>query len=308
VDETGDHPHNPQREASPTTANQQRRQQSPSQYLSCIPYKDLSKGNALGHGSFGKVYKATLYETDVAIKVIKGYDDNVTSSFEVEWNVMQSLYHRNIVSALHYFHEKEKKKIGYVMELMDRSLLSLLDEARSTGERIPLEKALFVAQEIVKALMYLHDNKKVHNDLKPANVLLRGEKEVKLCDFGAVRIRGSTAHSSHSHSQYTPAYTAPERLRHVRYTSPADVYSFGVLLNEMLSGERPFLQLDADLIIYTVKNENQRPALASDIPDSLTSLIVACWAENPEDRPRMSEVRVIVEKMIANLSRDEEGV
>eukprot|EP00818_Percolomonas_sp_WS_P001236 CAMPEP_0117436518 /NCGR_PEP_ID=MMETSP0759-20121206/1048_1 /TAXON_ID=63605 /ORGANISM="Percolomonas cosmopolitus, Strain WS" /LENGTH=520 /DNA_ID=CAMNT_0005228119 /DNA_START=126 /DNA_END=1686 /DNA_ORIENTATION=- len=249
-----------------------------------IPVYLLKSRAAAWKGGFGIVYKAKLNDQVVAMKTLSGNSNDFEREFAEEWKVVRTLLHKNIVKTLHYFHDRKTLTMGYVMELMDESLKEHLTKARRKNQKIPLQKVLFYAIEIVKGLSYLHDNKKVHNDLKPANVLLRGTKEVKLCDFGAVRMRGSTAQSSVSSSQYTLAYVSPERMKRGKYHRSADIYSFGVMLNEMLTGEEPFAGKTHCQIMCDLSQE-QRPKPAAEIPVALNCLIAKCWAQNPDERP-----------------------
>jgi len=265
--------------------------------FSTISYDDLVFGEGkLGKGGFGSVRKAqcSVSKKSVAVKTLLDYSDNIVKHFQKEWRCLKLTTHQNIVTAHYSFRDPKKEIIGYTMELMDYNL-----KWKMRAKKLEFEEVLFIALQIANGLCHLHENDLAHNDLKPENVLLceqSGKRQVKLCDFGAVSTREHVARSC-THMQHTPRYTSPERLKGGKYALSTDVYSYGILLNEMLTGERPFKDTEGIAMFFAVFEEKKRPALCEGIPDELKEMIERCWHHEAEQRPTMVEVRAVLEEL-----------
>jgi serine/threonine-protein kinase len=208
----------------------------------------------IGSGGMGEVYRAhdARLVRDVAIKVLPSAvaaDPGRLARFEREAQVLASLNHPNIASL--YGLEEQDGTRGLVMELVDGSTLA--EHLRASGA-VPIAEALGIAKQIAEALEYAHERGIVHRDLKPANVKLSAEGVIKVLDFGlakALEAAPSGGELSNSPTLTVPstgagvvlgtaAYMSPEQAQGKRVDRRADIWAFGVVLYEMLSGRRAF--------------------------------------------------------------------
>src|SRR5262245_61348954 len=207
------------------------------------PYEVLSE---LGHGGMGVVYLATRadeqYQKRVALKLIRGGldRDEVVRSFRRERQILAGLEHPNIARFLDGGTTEDGLPY-FVMEYVEGRRLDEYCDARglSTLERLKLFRA------VCSAIEYAHRNLIVHRDLKPGNILVTAEGVPKLLDFGiakitnaAVSATGETATSTGL--AMTPEYASPEQARAEAVTTSSDVYSLGVVLYELLTGQLPY--------------------------------------------------------------------
>ena len=220
----------------------------------------------IGQGGMGEVYRATdnKLKRDVALKVLPeafASDKQRMARFSREAQVLASLNHSNI-GAIYGLEESGTSQV-LVLELIEGEDLS----ARIVGGSIPLEEALKIALQISEALEAAHEKGIVHRDLKPANVKLTSEGQVKVLDFGLAKAmeEGPTSPPEMTHSPTltmqatqagiilgTAAYMSPEQAQGKVVDRRADIWSFGVVLFEMLTGKRAF---EAD----NVSNQGQGP-------------------------------------------------
>ena len=277
-----------------------------------IPADESSE---LGRGSFGVVLKGKWNGVDVAVK--KLHLDKLTKkendSFRKEIVILASLgMHRNLV-----------KLYGYcvnppciVMELVQLGSLSYLlhycedaeVEAKMTDGRI--KKNLIL--DIIDGMQQLHASQIVHGDLKPQNVLVTADYVAKITDFGLSRLRGKTS-STVGSRQFgeddeekvnvagTAGYMAPELLDS---TSPPDysidIFSFGVILNEVIGEEEPYSDQYANFAgrgpfgAANYAKQGKRPTISYNTPPAVKSLIERCWAANPSARPAFKELLSLV--------------
>ncbi|KAG2434685.1 hypothetical protein HXX76_007576 [Chlamydomonas incerta] len=222
-------------------------------------------------------------------------------SFIAEVEVLARIQHPNIVQLLAAC--IEPPQMCLVIELMDTSLERLLyGGGPSGGPRpfMPLGKVLHVAIQVCEALAYLHPTI-IHRDLKPGNVLISNPNSdtpiVKLADFGLSKLQTTVQFTWHADAG-TAAYMAPETLNPYNHAvmHHVDMYAVGVMLWEMLAGQRPWAGLSIAQIAYSVGLLKQRPPLdgaampPGRCPPKLRALVQACWDQDPKRRPAASEV------------------
>ncbi len=197
----------------------------------------------IGRGGMGAVYRARQPALDrmVAIKILPAdaaADAIFAERFRTEARALARLQHPRIVA----IYESGQTPAGHLfiaMEYVDGSdLAALLRDGP-----LPLERALRIAAAVCAALEYAHAQGVIHRDIKPANVLLGGDGGVKVADFGLARLRGESAEISHltmtGSALGTPAYMSPEQRAGRPVDARADLYSLGVMLYEMLTGDLP---------------------------------------------------------------------
>ena len=198
----------------------------------------------IGRGGMGAVYEA-VRETEnftqrAALKIIKrGMDtDAIVSRFRHEQKILASLEHPNIARFLDGGMTEEGLPF-YAMEFVEGEFID--DFCKQKNLKIKEKLELF--REVCAAVQYAHQNLVIHRDLKPRNILVTKDGKPKLLDFGIGKILTSDTEEIGTATQFgmmTPAYASPEQIRGERIGTPSDIYSFGVILFELLTGEKPY--------------------------------------------------------------------
>ncbi len=271
------------------------------------PYEVLS---LLGVGGMGEVYRArdTKLNRDVALKVLPDLfsgDAERLSRFHREGQVLASLNHPNIA---HIHGLEDSQGVGaIVMELVEGPTLA----DRIAKGRIPLADALPIARQIAEALEAAHDKGITHRDLKPANVKIREDGAAKVLDFGLAAVspdsgvhetddsNSPTMSAAVTHAGVimgTAAYMSPEQARGKTVDKRADIWAFGAVLFEMLSGRRLFTgETTTDIIAAVVSREPDWNLLPSDTPATVRRLLMRCLEKDPHRRLRdIGEARVVL--------------
>ncbi|GAA0171953.1 non-receptor serine/threonine protein kinase [Lithospermum erythrorhizon] len=270
---------------------------------------DFSNSNIIGKGSFGEIVKAHWRGTPVAIKRILPnlLDDRlVIQDFKHEVNLLVKLRHPNIVQFLGAV--TEKKPLMLITEYLRGG--DLHQYLKEKGALSP-STAINFALDIARGMAYLHTepNVVVHRDLKPRNVLLVNSSadHLKVGDFGLSKL----VRVKHSHDVYKMTgetgsyrYMAPEVFKHRKYDKKVDVFSFAMILYEMLEGDPPMSSYEAYEAAKHVA-EGQRPLFRAkgSIPE-LRELIEQCWAADMNQRPHFLEILKRLEKINTNLPSD----
>jgi len=277
----------------------------------------------LGEGGMGQVYRAedSKLGREVAIKVLPDavvQDPERLARFEREAKMLAALNHPNIAAI--YGLEEADGKPFLVLELVEGDTLA----ERIAKGPIELEGALKVAQQIALALEAAHDQGIVHRDLKPANVKLTPNGKVKVLDFGLAKAWEPTAASgsgplltasptlSHQMTEAgvllgTAGYMSPEQARGHPVDKRSDIWAFGCVLLEMLTGRRTFGgDTVTDVIAAVVAREPEWDALPSDTPESLVRLLRRCVEKDAEKRLRdIGDVRLEIEEILEAPSPEE---
>ena len=241
----------------------------------------------LGRGAMGIVYDGwdPVIDRRVAIKTahLPQPDDleaqEALSRFKREAQAAGRLGHPNIVGVFDY---GETVELAYiVMEFVDGTTLKNLLDAQ---ERLPLAETLRIMDDILAGLAYSHARSVVHRDIKPANIMLTWEGQAKIADFGIARIESSTMTQAGT-VLGTPAYMSPEQFMGQIADRRTDIYSAGVLLYVLLTGEKPF---DGGLTAIMHKALNTVPPRPSELsvtaPPHLDAVVARAMARRPEDR------------------------
>src|SRR5580658_8202836 len=219
----------------------------------------------LGQGGMGTVYKAVdpLIARLVAIKVIvaDGIDDpELLKRFYREAKAVGNLQHPNIVIV--YDLGEENKNPYLVMEYLDGEPLNKIIASR---REFPLLQKLAIVAKVCRALSYAHQRDIVHRDVKPANVLLLKDRQVKLLDFGIARLGNSGYNQTETRKGQvmgTMSYMSPEQLNEEIVDGRSDVYSTGVVLFELLTYRLPFEASDLGSLIAKKMQGNPPPPLS----------------------------------------------
>ena len=263
------------------------------------PYSVTAK---IGEGGMGEVWQArdTKLDRDVALKVLPEAftsDPDRLARFEREAKVLASLNHPNIGS-IYGLEEAEGVK-ALVLELVEGPTLA----DRIKQGPIPIDEALPIATQIAEALEAAHEQGVIHRDLKPANVKVKDDGTVKVLDFGLAKAfqpdasdpglsQSPTISLTAAATQMgmvlgTAAYMAPEQASGKAVDKRADVWAFGAVLYEMLTGARPFVGDDVSkTLARVIDREPDWSALPEDVPPVLSNFIRRCLQKNPKKRIR----------------------
>ena len=267
----------------------------------------------IGKGGMGEVYRARdgKLGRDVAIKVLPeefAEDDERLARFEREAKLLASLNHPNIAS-IHGFEDSDGVT-ALVLELVAGPTLA----ERIAEGPIPVEEALPIARQIAEALEAGHEAGVIHRDLKPANVKLKDDGTVKVLDYGLAKaLEGESPGAADSELSQSPtlsrretqigvilgtaAYMSPEQAKGKRVDKRADVWAFGVVLYEMLTGKRAFAGEDvSDTLAYVLTKEPDWDALPAETPGALRHVLRWCLTKDAKRRARdIGDVLMLME-------------
>lgn len=267
----------------------------------------------IGKGGFATVYKATWMNMTVAMKKILAVEEmsvHLTPEdridlFHRELKIMSRLRHPNIVTVMGCCLNPFNMFI--LMELCHTDLFSLL---RSSNKPQPVE-LLTYAIDAAQALAYMHalPTPVLHRDIKSSNMLITDRKILKLGDFGYCTIKDEKAFVTSGHrltenaNKGTPAYMAPECLTNEDYSKYSDVFSFGVVLWEIVTGLIPWDKKTPETIYAELTTGSRLPIPSkSAFPSELLELIRECWLEQSTSRPTMRTVLKTLKQILKKMN------
>lgn len=268
--------------------------------LHLIPFRDLDFLAPVGQGRFSRTFQARLGGKLVAVKSISVQDgeggaSDGTQHGAYEMQLALGEFHRELEVVKDLSHPHICAFIGVsvggpyhciVFEYLEGGTLTKYLRGRnpvpSAGERIR------VANEIAEGMLYLHSQGIVHRDLKSSNILLDGQDRVRIVDFGLSCAAQGGADLTAETGTYR--WMAPEVIRHEPYSFPADVYSFGIILWEMVVRKQPFEGMTPIQAAFAVARQGLRPQIPETTPPSLARLIRQCWIGNPQARPFFKDI------------------
>jgi serine/threonine protein kinase len=236
----------------------------------------------IGEGAFGRVYQGRdrRLARPVAVKVIKPWwteDPEWVETFERETQMLARVSDPGIVQIFDVGHAPEG--LYYVSELVDGEDLA----RRLRRGPLPAWQACLIAAQLCRGLAHAHQQRIVHRDVKPANILLSHRGRVKVGDFGVARLAEGSSDAAAATIVGTPRYMAPEQARGLATTPATDVYSAGVVLYEMLAGRPPFTGGSvAELALSHV--QEPPPPLSARLPPSLVAIVARALAKDPAQR------------------------
>jgi serine/threonine-protein kinase len=244
----------------------------------------------LGRGAMGVVYKAMdpVIGRTVAVKTIRLSEEGtglsrpeLVTRFQTEARAAGLLTHPNIVVV---FDAGEEDGLYYItMELVEgKSLQALLDG----GHAFPLSRTLRIMEQTCSALQFAHERNVIHRDIKPANLMLTADDTVKVTDFGTAKILQFGTVQQTAHVMGTPSYMSPEQVKGRAVDGRSDIFSLGVMLYEMVTGEKPFPGQNITTVIYKIVNEDPVPPRQIDpsIHPGISALVMKALAKEPDQR------------------------
>ncbi|KAM9068399.1 mitogen-activated protein kinase kinase kinase 9 isoform X1 [Sarcophilus harrisii] len=268
----------------------------PAIHLLEIDFAELTLEEIIGIGGFGKVYRAFWAGEEVAVKAARhDPDEDISQTIEnvrQEAKLFAMLKHPNII-ALRGVCLKEPN-LCLIMEFARGGSLNRV----LSGKRIPPDILVNWAVQIARGMNYLHDEAIVpiiHRDLKSSNILILQKVEngdlsnkiLKITDFGLAREWHKTTKMS---AAGTYAWMAPEVIRSSMFSKGSDVWSYGVLLWELLTGEVPFRGIDGLAVAYGVAMNKLALPIPSTCPEPFTKLMEDCWNPDPHSRPSFMNI------------------
>ncbi|GFP94690.1 cysteine-rich receptor-like protein kinase 25 [Phtheirospermum japonicum] len=283
---------------------------------------DFSDDNKLGRGGFGAVYKGKLSnDQEIAVKRLSKDSGQGDQEFKNEVLLLAKLQHRNLVRLLGFCLEGIEKLLIY--EFMQNGSLDkfIFDPVKLSY--LDWEKRYEIIEGIARGILYLHEDSQVriiHRDLKPSNVLLDGAMNPKIADFGMARLfRHDDTQGNTSKIAGTFGYMAPEYAMRGQFSIKSDVFSFGVLVLEIISGQKNRHvqrgEIVEDLLSFAWKNWNRRtptelvdPGLRSG-SGSMSNMVrcihigLLCVQKNAADRPTMASVVVMLNNVSITLAK-----
>ena len=259
------------------------------------PYELLEE---IGHGGMGVVYRAVRrdqgFERFVALKLVKrGMDtDFILRRFESERRILAGLDHPNIARVLDGGSTEDGLPY-FVMELIEGQ--SLLDYSRESA--LGVSERLILFRQVCSAVQYAHQRLLIHRDLKPSNVLVTAGGVPKLLDFGLAKVLAQDPGEAVERTQtalrlLTPEYASPEQTRGEPLTTASDVYSLGVVLYELLTGERPYrlkTRAPEEVSEAVLKQEPARPSTKARLHRDLDSIVMMALRKEPSRRYASAE-------------------
>jgi serine/threonine-protein kinase len=242
----------------------------------------------IGSGAMGTVFRAVHAESGkpVAIKIVSTglfANESARARFEREGEILKQLKHPHIVRLFATGHYKKTPFLA--MEFVDGEALDVALERRG---RLTWEEVVRYAKQLCLALTHAHEKGIIHRDLKPSNLIILKDGTLKLADFGIAKDADVTALTGQNSTVGTAAYMSPEQCRGERnLTAKSDLYSLGVCLYELLTGEKPFVRDSAvDMFMAHVNDPFERPGRkVLDIPPWLDTLVCQLMEKKPEHRP-----------------------
>ncbi|EPS66153.1 hypothetical protein M569_08620 [Genlisea aurea] len=261
-----------------------------------IDLRRLSMGAPFAQGAFGKLYRGTYNNEDVAIKLLEKPENDperallMEQQFQQEVMMLAQLKHPNIVRFIGACRKPmvwcivtEYAKGGSVRQFL----------TKRQNRSVPLKLAVKQALDVARGMEYVHGLNLIHRDLKSDNLLISADKSIKIADFGVARIEVQTEGMTPETGTYR--WMAPEMIQHRPYTQKVDVYSFGIVLWELVTGMVPFQNMSAVQAAFAVVNKGVRPAIPPDCLPTLSWIMTLCWDGNPDVRPSFGEIVTMLE-------------
>ncbi len=272
----------------------------------------------IGEGGMGQVYQArdTKLNRQVALKILPeafAADPDRLARFQREAQVLASLNHPNI-AAIYGLEEADDTR-ALVLELVEGPTL----EDRIKQGPLPIDEALPIAKQIAEALEAAHEAGVIHRDLKPANIKVRADGTVKVLDFGLAKALDTTPEGDPSLSPTltaaatqmgvilgTAAYMSPEQARGKTVDRRADIWAFGAVLYEMLTGQRAFPgEAMADVVGRIIERNPDYDTLSPDVPASIRQLTRRCLEKDQRERLRdIGDARIEIKQALVTPPND----
>ncbi|CAB4265505.1 unnamed protein product [Prunus armeniaca] len=256
----------------------------------------------IASGLYGDLFQGSFCGQAVAIKVLSMEHLNETMrEFTQEVYIMRKVRHKNVVQLIGAC--TKPPMLCIVTEFLSGG--SMYDFVHKQTGALSLQSLLRVAIDVSRGMNYLHQNNIIHRDLKAANLLMDDNGVVKVADFGIARVQAQSGVMTAETGTYR--WMAPEVIEHKPYDHKADVFSFGVVLWELLTGKLPYENLTPLQAAVGVVQKGLRPTIPRHTNPMLMELMERCWQQEPSLRPEFSEIVKMlrhIARRVANGSED----
>lgn len=266
----------------------------------------LFLGHKFASGNHTRLYQGIYKDQDVAVKLLRldsCEDADIAAKLERQFmqevHCLSQLHHPNIVK---FMAASWKPPVCcLIMEYVPGGSLRAFLHRNESGS-LPMKTVVSMALDVANGMEYLHSQHVVHRDLKSENLVLTEDLHLKLTDFGVGCLE--TECDIRSADTGTYRWMAPEMISHKHYSKEVDVYSFGIVLWELVTGLLPFEDMTPVQVAYAVVNKNLRPTIPDDCPAPLRLLMEHCWMANPDRRPNFYQIVQTLEDFENPLSEE----
>ncbi|KAJ4819409.1 protein tyrosine kinase family protein [Rhynchospora pubera] len=258
-----------------------------------IDKRYLKTGEKIASGSCGDLYRGNYLGEEVAIKVLRveHLNENLWGEFIQEVNILREVQHKNIVRFIGACIKAPQYSI--VTEFMSGG--NLYDYLHKQKNVLELPKLLKFALDVCRGMDYLHQNSIIHRDLKTANLLMDKEHVVKVADFGVARFQNQGGVMTAETGTYR--WMAPEVINHQPYDNKADVFSFAIVLWELLTSKIPYDTMTPLQAALGVR-QGLRPRIPENTHPNLSELMQRSWDTVPSNRPSFSDLISELEELL----------
>ncbi|CAL8338256.1 unnamed protein product [Merluccius merluccius] len=262
----------------------------------------VTKQKVIGAGEFGEVFRGVMKspgrgDMAVAIKTLKaGYTEKQRQDFLSEASIMGQFSHQNIIRLEGVV--TKFKHMMIVTEYMENGALDIY--LRDHDGEILAFQLVGMLRGIAAGMKYLSDMSYVHRDLAARNVLVNGNLECKVSDFGLSRVLEDDPEGTYTTSggKIPIRWTAPEAIAYRKFTSASDVWSFGIVMWEVMAfGERPYWDMSNHEVMKAINEAFRLPA-PMDCPSAVYQLMLQCWLHDRSKRPRFTDIVNILDKLL----------
>uniref|UniRef100_A0A673L6Y1 receptor protein-tyrosine kinase n=1 Tax=Sinocyclocheilus rhinocerous TaxID=307959 RepID=A0A673L6Y1_9TELE len=271
-------------------------------FASEIHPSHITKQKVIGAGEFGEVYRGILKapsrkETAVAIKTLKpGYTEKQRQDFLSEASIMGQFSHQNIIRL-----EGVVTKFKHAMIVTEYMENGALDKyLKDHDGEMSSFQLVGMLRGIAAGMKYLSDMSYVHRDLAARNILVNSNLECKVSDFGLSRVLEDDPEGTYTTSggKIPIRWTAPEAIAYRKFTSASDVWSFGIVMWEVMAfGERPYWDMSNHEVMKAINEAFRLPA-PMDCPSAVYQLMLQCWLQDRSKRPRFGDIVSILDKLL----------
>ncbi|XP_044475349.1 serine/threonine-protein kinase STY46-like isoform X5 [Mangifera indica] len=258
-----------------------------------IDRRILKIGERIAFGSCGDLYRGVYLGQDVAVKILlsEHLHDALKDEFAQEVAILRQVQHRNIVRFIGAC--TKSPHLCVVTEYMPGG--SLYDYLHKNYNVLKLSQLLRFAIDVCKGMDYLHQKNIIHRDLKTANLLMDSQKVVKVADFGVARFQSQGGVMTAETGTYR--WMAPEVINHQQYDQKADIFSFAIVLWELVTAKVPYANMSPLQAALGVR-QGLRPDPPENSHPKLVDLMQRCWEEIPNKRPSFSEITLELEALV----------
>ncbi|KAI5072155.1 hypothetical protein GOP47_0012261 [Adiantum capillus-veneris] len=273
-----------------------------------VDLSDLFLGHKFASGAYSRIYFGKYKDCAVAVKMLRkpendeGISIRLDRQFNTEVNVLSRLHHRNVVKFIGAC--KKPPVCCIISEYL--ALGSVRSYLHNQPFPLALKLAVDMALDVAHGMEYLHSQGVIHRDLKSENLVIAEDLCVKITDFGVACFEWETSVMTEDVGTYR--WMAPEMISKKRFSKKTDVYSFGIVLWELLTGHVPFEEYTPVQAAFAVVHKHARPPLPLSCPSLLGHLLHQCWHIDPDKRPDFTKVIGVLEEMQESILLNRSGL